>query len=630
MAMVEMMTGQQQEAIESAIAAAEQDAENYSTQLWFGNVMLRHGKFREAEQAFLKARDLADNVPDVWLALVNFYAITQNIDGAKKVIEQIEQRIPPEQKERTLATAYELVKDYDKAEPLFPAALEKTPNDLNLLRQIAQFQEKRNNPQKVADTLQLLLEKSASAGDAAEPNARWARRTLVQMLATGGDFQQIRSAIGILDGTVPQFKHDLDDQTLKADLLSRLRDGQSRAEAIRLLNENVAQDPNRISDQVALARLFNMNGDWTSAKGTMLTVLRLRPNEGRIILAFAEMLLQRRELVDAAAQLETYEKEVPQKSISYISLRAQLLALQDQPEQSIAAAKSLITPPLAPDQIPQLKTVAAMLESFAAAGSNPEPYYEAAGDLYREYVKEVPDDSLLLAGFLGLHGDIDEALQICDDALARGTPSRESVIRSALTFARIRVKELTDSQKQQIRGWIDAGIKEKPDDPTYYVLLADFNDLQGRFEESQQVYADLVPNKKLEGVLRATVLNNLAYLLAVKDNKGKEALPYIEEAIALVGPISELMDTRGMVQLAIGDHKLAIADLKQSVGDGPSAVKFFHLAIALLKSEDEAGAAEAFQRAVLLGLKAEDVTALERAEYEELQTRFPAEPTATN
>lgn len=630
MAMVDMMLNRQEEALDSATEAVKQAENDYSTQLWYGNVMLRHGKFREAEQAFLKAQTLAENVPDVWLALVNFYSMTQNIDAAKKAIAQAEARVPADQKDRTLATAYELIKEDDKAEHLYEESLKKSPDDLNLLRQFAQFELKRNKHQQSVDLLQQILERSKEAGAAADPHVRWARRTLAQMLASGGEFQHVRGAIAVLDGSTTQFPLDHQDRTLKADLLARLRDSKSRAEAIKLLSDNVAQDPTRVRDYVGLARLFNINGDWTSAKGTMLSAVKLSPKDGDLMLVFAEMLLQHRELTDAAEQLDKYEKEVQQKAPSYTSLRAQMAAIQDQPEQAIALARSLIAPPLPPDQIPQLKSVAAMLEGFARLASNPEPYYAAAGDLYREYVKEVPDDALVLADFLGRHGGIDEALQICDDSLAKGTPGRELVIRSALTFARNRAKELTDPQSQRVRDWIEAGIKEKPDEPTFYVLLADLNDLLGRFDESQKLYASLVANKKLVGNLKATVLNNLAYLLAVKDHKGKEAMPYIEEAIALVGPVSELLDTRAMVQLSLGENKAAVEDMKRSVGDGPSPLKLFHLAIALLKTEDEAGAADAFKQAVQMGLKADDLSTLERPQFDELKARFPTELSANN
>jgi tetratricopeptide (TPR) repeat protein len=628
MAMLNMATGQQEEAVESAVAAAEEAPNDYTIQMWCGNVLLRHGKYAEAEKYFVKARDLAENVADTWLALVNFYATTQNMDAAQKTIAAAESKIPAEQKDRVLASAYDLAKDVAKAGPFYEAALKQTPDDLNLLRQYAQFQNKAGNPQKTVDTLTAILEKAKDAGPEAEPAARWARRTLTQIVGAGNEFANLRQAVAIMDGSVKQFPLDLNDQSLKADILSKLRDGAARTEAIRLLSDNVAKAPDRVEDQVGLARLYNRAGDWTSAKGSMLTALKLQPNEGRWMLVYAEMLLQHDELLDAAAMLDKYEKEITPKAPLYTSLRAQLLALQDQPEQSIAMAKTLVTPPLAPDQIPQLKSVAAMLEAFARKASNPEPYYEAAGALYREYVKEVPDDMLVLAAFTGLHDNLDESLQLYEDAIAKGTPSKDAVLRMALTTARARVKDITDAQKERIHGWLDAAIKEKPDDPGLPVLLADFYDLQGKFDESEKIYRGLISNEKLSGVLRATVLNNLAYLIAAKDNQGKEALPFIDEAIKIVGPIPEFLDTRAMAHLSAGNTKEAVEDLKLSLAESASDIKMFHLAIALLKSEDEAGAADAFKKAIELGLKPDSLSSLERPHYDTLTAKFPTEVTS--
>jgi tetratricopeptide (TPR) repeat protein len=368
--------------------------------------------------------------------------------------------------------------------------------------------------------------------------------------------------------------------------------------------------------------MFNRTDDWPSAKGTMLTVLKQKPDDPRLMLLFADMLLQHREVTDAIPLLEKCQKLGVDKSPQYIALQAQVLAMQDQPELAISTAKSLVTPPLSPEQIPQLKTVANLLEAFAGRASNPEPYYEAAGELYREYVREVPDEVLLLAKFQGLHGDIDEALNLCEGAMP--TQGAEDSIRTAIMFSRSRSADLTPERRQRMQGWIDAAIKDNSKGGEILVLQADFFDFEGKYAECEKIYSDLLSDKSLSPYLRATVLNNLAYLLAVKNQQGDKAMTLIEEAVQLVGPISELLDTRGMVHLARGDSKLAIQDLRRSIADSASPIKLFHLAHALLQDQDDAAAAEAFRQAEELGLKPADVSAIERKNYDNLQARFPS------
>jgi tetratricopeptide (TPR) repeat protein len=621
-ATIDLMLNREKEALVTAQQAAEseQGKSDYSTQLWYGNVMLRAGKFDEALKAITLARDLADNVPDTWLALINYYVSTKDLDKAKEVIAQAESKLPADRKDRTLALAYELVKDYPKAGPYYEAALKQSPNDLNLLRQVAAYYGQVGDPEKLVKTLSTMLTIAGDAGSQGEAHGRWARRSLSQILASTRSPTEVRKALSFLNETLPRFKHDLDDQSLKANLLGILADEESLKEATTLLNDVVAQDPSRSTDQLTLAKLLNRTGDWVSAKGTMLTVSKQRPDDPQVMLMFAEMLMQHEELAEADELIKKYEATGAPRTPVFVALNARRLALQDQPEQAIAMAKSVLAPPLAPNQIPLIKNVAAMLEDFASKASNPEPYYEAAGGLYRDYVKEVPDDSLVLAKFLGEHGDFNEGLNICEESLKKGNP--EPALRTALQIIRLRPAEFNDEQKQRVQGWFDTAVKNAPEDVLLGVLLADFYDLQSRFGDSEKIYQDLLKNKNLNGALRATVLNNLAYLLSMQDKKGEEAWPMIEEAIQLVGPVSELLDTRGMVQIARGNLPQAVQDMKRALGSTPTPVKLYHLAYTLRASGDKDAASAAFKQAVELGLKSADVPALERKDYEAMLLEY--------
>ncbi|MBL9123927.1 MAG: tetratricopeptide repeat protein, partial [Planctomycetaceae bacterium] len=209
-AMIDMLLGREKEALASAQEAAELGKDDYSVQLWYGNVMLRAGKFPEALQAFERAKELAADVPDTWLAIINFYVATNDLEKAKATIAEAEAKLPAERKERSLAMAYELVRDFKKAEPLYEAALKQSPDDLNLLRQMATFYSQTQNPQRLVDLLQTIVRESEAAGTPGEAHGRWARRTLAQLLASSRNTAEVRKAIDFLDKTLPQIKPDLD------------------------------------------------------------------------------------------------------------------------------------------------------------------------------------------------------------------------------------------------------------------------------------------------------------------------------------------------------------------------------------------------------------------------------------
>ena len=86
--------------------------------------------------------------------------------------------------------------------------------------------------------------------------------------------------------------------------------------------------------------------------------------------------------------------------------------------------------------------------------------------------------------------------------------------------------------------------------------------------------------------LLATSYNNLAWLLALKDDQGKEALVDIDNAIKLVGPLPDYLDTRGVIYLNLKKTQDAIKDLQSAVEADPSPPKLFHLAQAYLQANN--------------------------------------------
>jgi len=96
-------------------------------------------------------------------------------------------------------------------------------------------------------------------------------------------------------------------------------------------------------------------------------------------------------------------------------------------------------------------------------------------------------------------------------------------------------------------------------------------------------------------VWEAAIRNNLAYILAVLERGGSEALELSNQAIDVLGPTPDLLDTRSLANLVAGQFPAAVADARQSITDSPSAMKYFHLARALLASGDRQAAARAIQ-----------------------------------
>src|SRR5262249_30711997 len=115
-----------------------------------------------------------------------------------------------------------------------------------------------------------------------------------------------------------------------------------------------------------------------------------------------------------------------------------------------------------------------------------------------------------------------------------------------------------------------------------------------------------------EAPRNAVALNNLAYLLAMKEGETAEALGLVERALEQAGPQAELLDTRAVVRLAAKEPSLAVKDLQQALAQAPSAALYFHLAQAHHAAGDWPAATEALRQGTRAGLRETDLHPLER------------------
>jgi uncharacterized protein (TIGR03790 family) len=112
----------------------------------------------------------------------------------------------------------------------------------------------------------------------------------------------------------------------------------------------------------------------------------------------------------------------------------------------------------------------------------------------------------------------------------------------------------------------------------------------------------------------AIALNNLAYLLAVRENNPKEALPLAERAFLLAPRNAIIADTVGWIRHLLGDHAGAVKLLEQAAKVLPRSVDVqLHAAVVFAAAGrmQEASAALKAAEAVDPGVK-------ERAEYQEV------------
>ncbi len=254
-------------------------------------------------------------------------------------------------------------------------------------------------------------------------------------------------------------------------------------------------------------------------------------------------------------------------------------------------------------------------------------WFELAGNIseadktYRVFIaaSKQPESVLLLAQFLARQKKVADALTLCDDAPA--TCRVEAIARTKVTI--LRGGGATKSQWQAVEDWLKHAIKEKTgpaaDSIALKFLLAEVYEYSTRPQESIGVYREILK----EAPQHPPALNNLAYVTALApEGDTAEALKLINQALKLAGPNDELLDTRAVIYLQMKKPDRAIEDLRKVSFANSGAMRYFHLAQACDEAKDKTGAADAWRKALQLGLQLSSIHPLEVHTYDRLAIRF--------
>ena len=121
---------------------------------------------------------------------------------------------------------------------------------------------------------------------------------------------------------------------------------------------------------------------------------------------FVEMLLRNNEVDQAASGWRNWRASLRTRT----SLRpyARLLVKQGKTDEAVAILRKLLPRPMPREKLDTLVEIAKLLEQMDAD--------DAAESMYREYVALDPSAVLVMAGFMGRHGKLKDALDFCQRA----------------------------------------------------------------------------------------------------------------------------------------------------------------------------------------------------------------------
>jgi tetratricopeptide (TPR) repeat protein len=248
---------------------------------------------------------------------------------------------------------------------------------------------------------------------------------------------------------------------------------------------------------------------------------------------------------------------------------------------------------------------------------------DTAEKIYRQLAARDPSLSYGLAIFLGTHRGVDKCFEKLKEIYQ---PDQiQKILQAALEVVRQKRDDVGDSYDEQMERWLEVGLLENPDSISLLLLKADLLDIQRRYDEAAQVYRKLLERNELVGMRRAIVLNNLAFIVALAGSaagSNADALKLVDEAANILGPVSDILDTRAVVWISQNQYQKAIDDLELSVTDNPTASKYFHKAQAHLLARQNREAVEAWEKAEELDLSRESLNRMEYEKYDEMKTKI--------
>jgi tetratricopeptide (TPR) repeat protein len=634
-------TNQVESAIKQAREAAKADPENAEKHYWHSQLLARSAQdpkikperrtqiLRDAIKTMEKAVELQPEFPEAWFALISYHSLQKDGEQAQAALRNAQLSLSGDNLQMFLAKSYEALGRWFDAETMYRAVYEAAPDSLSRAQQLAAFYlgpayRQPDQQAKATPLINQILRAGAEGKiQANDPGLFWARRMGASMLAATGDYQNIRKAEKLLASNSQEGVLSIEDKLAMAQILSSRPEPRSRLAAIALLEEVSSFQPLNEAAEIMLGDLyFKVGRDWNTYASQMEKAIARFPESVAAREAYLTRLLSRsdqRSLAKATTHASKLQQLAPQ-SASTFSLAVRLadkLGRQKQARQKLLS----MVPNLAEvkELNPQQVQMLAMLANLLVEVDD----IDSAERIYRELAARDPNQVSSLALFLGLHRDVEQCFAKLKEIY---TPERiPMVLQVALSVVRQRRDAVGDKFDAEIQRWLDAGLRENPDSINLQMVQADFNDLQRRYDEAAAIYRKLLDRKDLVGIRRAIVLNNLAFLVALAGSSASsdvDALKLIQEAAQIMGPNSDILDTRAVVYISRKQPKEAIHDLELAVTDNPTDAKYFHKAQAHLLAGENAAAVEAWDKAEELGLARDSLNRMEHDSFEDVKAKI--------
>ncbi len=609
---MELRSGRMDEAVAIAERSVGLDSKNGSELLWLAQLLERSGKRERAGELFQRVVEVAPDRADGWIALFSHQLTTGRRRAAEATLDRAAEALPSPGRDLVLAQGAEMLGRLQDAEAAFRAAAEAAPDDVGIATARAEFLVRTGRFDAARQSLQDLI---ASKSDTAATRAMrtWARRKLAELTADRGTYPQLREALALIDENVAaEGRLTPEDAAAKIALLANRQEPESWQQAVAVLEALRKEQTLTTAQRLTLAGLLDKVGRWEESRQELMAIVAAPKTPPAFIAMLADKLITHGEIDNARAWVKRLQETAPEAPVT-IALEARLAITDKDRARAADLARRLMPAGSVPtDQGAQLAALAQLMEDLG--------FPKAADNVLVQYASQSPDGVIARAQFLGRQMRADEALDVLEaswDALPL-----ERLISVAIDVVRPNPK--AESAANRLQQWVVKARRIDPDSIVVGLVEAELFGMQDREAEAEAMYRKLLTRDRLEPMQAAIISNNLAFHLA-EPTTAAEAKKLIDTAIETIGPHPDLLDTRGLVKLALGEDREAVADLEQAILK-PTDVKFLHLAYAHLRAGDKSAARAALEQGRKKGLDTERLSRSDRSRLRELETALGLAP----
>ena len=546
------------QAIEEYKLALNADPTSATLQNGLADLYFRLGRIREAVSA---AKDQTTKDPNdiqahtllgkVYLRSLGDMQSQQSGEMLQLAIAEYETlaRLKPNDIEThlLLGQLYNFNHDSAKAEAQFRTAQKIDPDSEEVVLNMARLFTEQGDLKRAAETLKAVPEDARTA------------RIEAALGATYDQLKQPKDAIAAYQAAL-----DLDPENpaeVQRGLANALLADNQLDEALKLLQQIVAAEPQDAQSQIHIAEIERREGHYDAALNTLekakplvQDTLELNYNEALTYDALGRYNDAIAILNSTLAGTDHPDGKYSEQEKNVRSILLDRLAIIDREQNKTAEAVTAYKQVTALGGEYVLRGYQGQVDAFRDAHQ-----WKEATDIAAAAAKALPNEhgvQLMYAGQLADTGHADEGIALAKAQLASGADSRDTELALAQMY--IRLKRWHEASEQLDKA---AALSAKPDDKLYVDFLrGNLADRQKSYDEAEAWFRKALTIDPQN----PTVLNYLAYMFAERGVHLSEAVSMAQRAVDLDPQNGAYLDSLGWAYFKSGQYALAEETLQKA------------------------------------------------------------------